>query len=289
MLNGGPGADTFNIQGTPFTGTAVVVNGGSGPDTFNVQGESGALITINGGTASNVINYDARGQSIGTGAGAVAFNGRPVVLYANIGTLNLNNAAGVETIAGPDTADRSTAFAGLSAQERFVQALYLDELGRAGAKAELDGWVGVLNGSGGSQTTVAGDILHSQEARDHLVKSWYVTFLGRQADGTEELGFVNQLVQGGTEEQVLSEILGSADFYNRAQTLGGGNGLQTGHSGPEYQYLGRGDGSGGGHQHGQIPWVILGGHKYRLVTGHTGLRTKHIHSLRPASAGQHVE
>jgi len=219
VLNGGPGADTFNIQGTPFTGTAVVVNGGSGPDTFNVQGESGALITINGGTASNVINYDARGQSIGTGAGAVAFNGRPVVLYANIGTLNLNNAAGVETIAGPDTADRSTAFAGLSAQERFVQALYLDELGRAGAKAELDGWVGVLNGSGGSQTTVAGDILHSQEARDHLVKSWYVTFLGRQADGTEELGFVNQLVQGGTEEQVLSEILGSPEFDDRAQTL----------------------------------------------------------------------
>jgi hypothetical protein len=141
------------------------------------------------------------------------------VLYTNITNLNLNNAAGVESITGPDTADRPTAFAGLSAQERFVQAIYLDELGRAGAKAELDGWVGVLNGPGGSQTIVAGDILRSQEARDHLVKRWYVTFLGRQADGAEEMGFVNQLLQGGTEEQGLSEILGSAEFDNRAQTL----------------------------------------------------------------------
>ena len=41
-------------------------------------------------------------------------------------------------------------FAGLTPQERFVQTLYLDALGRAGSKTELDSWVVTFNG-GSSQ------------------------------------------------------------------------------------------------------------------------------------------
>jgi hypothetical protein len=107
----------------------------------------------------------------------------------------------------------------LTPQERFVEVLYLDELGRTGSKAELDSWLPVLNGPGG-QRAVASSILHSAEARDHLVKGWYVTFLGRQANGTEELGFVNALLAGQTEEVVLGGILGSPEFFGHAQTLG---------------------------------------------------------------------
>jgi hypothetical protein len=47
-----------------------------------------------------------------------------------------------------------------------------------------------------------------------------VTYLGRQAQGGEEMGFVNQLQAGQSEEQVLSQILGSTEFFNHAQTLG---------------------------------------------------------------------
>src|SRR5207302_855887 len=50
-------------------------------------------------------------------------------------------------------------------------------------------------------------------------RSWYVAFLGRAADGIEEQGFVNLLLAGQTDEQVLSLILGSAEFYDRAQAL----------------------------------------------------------------------
>jgi Right handed beta helix region len=219
-VNGGSGSTVYNVQAAAdSTVTIVATPLPSSQTTFNVQAAAGALVTINGGAAPNVLNFDAQGHSIGVGAGIIDLNGRPTVVYTFITTLNLNNAAGVESIAGPDTADRPTAFTGLDAQERFVQALYLDELGRAGVKAELDGWVSVLNGPGGSQTVVAGDILRSQEARDHLVKSWYFTFLGRQANGTEEMGFVNELLQGQKEEQVLSQILGSSEFDGRAQTL----------------------------------------------------------------------
>jgi hypothetical protein len=107
----------------------------------------------------------------------------------------------------------------LTPQERFVEAVYLDELGRTGSKAELDGWLPVLNGPGG-QRAVVSSILHSAEARDHLVRGWYVTFLGRQANGGEEMGSVNALLAGQTEEMVLSRILGSQEFFTHAQTLG---------------------------------------------------------------------
>jgi hypothetical protein len=113
----------------------------------------------------------------------------------------------------------AAAFAGLSAQERFVQALYLDQLGRAGMQSELDAWLPVLAGPGAQQAVVAG-IAGSFEAQDHLVKNWYQTYLGRPANGTEELGWVSLLQAGQSEEQVLGQFLGSTEFYNRAQTMG---------------------------------------------------------------------
>ena len=67
---------------------------------------------------------------------------------------------------------------------------------------------------------VAGDIQNSVEAGDRLVKSWYQTYLGRTADGAEEMGWVSKLQAGQTQEQVLSQILGSTEFYARAQTMG---------------------------------------------------------------------
>jgi uncharacterized protein DUF4214 len=146
-----------------------------------------------------------------------------VVGFSDTSATHVNNAAAANTIAGPDTADRSSAFTGLNAQERLVQALYLDDLGRAGSKAEVDGWVDfLLNQPGGSQQAVAAGIAGSPEGQDHLVKSWYIAFLGRQAQGGEEQGWVSLLQSGQSEEQVLSQILGHPghEFYNRAQTLG---------------------------------------------------------------------
>jgi hypothetical protein len=87
--------------------------------------------------------------------------------------------------------------------------------------AELDSWVnGVLKAPGSSQQAVAAGIAGSLEARDHLVKTWYIAFLDRQAQGGEEQGWVNMLAAGQSEEQVLSQILGSAEFYQRAQSMG---------------------------------------------------------------------
>jgi hypothetical protein len=203
--NGQGAGDSMTVKyanGEPLVTAGLFFNGGAAPDTLNIVAAGLPLRTVPGLiTAGDVAPETTR------------YTGPQAIFL---------NAAAVDAFAGPDIADRDAAFASLNPQERFVQALYLDELGRAGSKAELDAWTQVFT-SGGTQiqdqATIASDIQQSVEARDHLVKSWYLAFLGRAAQGGEEQGWVNLLLQGQSEEQVLSGILGSPEFYGRAQTL----------------------------------------------------------------------
>jgi hypothetical protein len=226
---GQPGYITYTLNGAAPVAlhgvTSFTFDSGAGNDTVTVSLANGAplpangAITFDGGTGSNTLSLDAAGLLVGVVPGRFSAAGL-AVNFTNTAATHINNAAAVNASAGPDTADRTTALAGLGAPERFVQALYLDDLGRAGSKAELDGWVnGVLNQPGGSQQAVAAGIAGSREAQDHQVKGWYVAYLGRQAQNGEEQGWVNALQSGQSEEQVLAGIVGSAEFYNRAQTL----------------------------------------------------------------------
>jgi hypothetical protein len=108
----------------------------------------------------------------------------------------------------------------MSASEVAVQVLYLNAVGRAGTRAELDGWGSNLapNATALSPAVVAG-IEGSPGPRDRLVQGWYQTFLGRPANGVEEQGFVSLLLNGASEEQVLSILLGSQEFFDHAQAL----------------------------------------------------------------------
>src|SRR5262249_43087750 len=145
---------------------------------------------------ADLFTFDAADLAVRTQPGTYTANGRSAVLYSNVKTIFLNNAAGVDTFYGPNTADR-TLLAGLSAQERFVEVLYLTVLGGPGAQSELDGWVDVLNGPGGQQA-VANGIERSLEGRTRLVDTWYLTYLGRPAQNGEELGWVNLLLGSAT-------------------------------------------------------------------------------------------
>jgi|GEM_PF-3499000 len=221
----GTGSSTFAIQTGGLTGANTFQSNGKN-DTFVVNaGPSIGYTALNlaGGAGTSSLIYNANGGSVATLPGSLAFGGAVILTYSNIEAINLNNTAAVNAQAGPDTADRATAFAGLSAQERFVQALYLDILGRAGSKAELDGHAALFNTPGLSQTqaqaAIAQSLENSQEGLDRIVKSWYLTYLGRAAQSGEEMIWVNKLQSGFTEEQVLSSILGTSEFYARAQTL----------------------------------------------------------------------
>src|SRR5262249_50798224 len=141
------------------------------------------------------------------------------IAFTNVEVTNINDAGAVGAIAAPNTAARATAFAGLSPQEHYVQTLYLDILGRPGSVTELDKfWVPLLSAPGGAQAVVTG-MRRSLEGRDHLVQTWYMTYLGRHALGGEESGLVIALLKGASESTVLSGILGSAEFLAHAHQL----------------------------------------------------------------------
>ena len=205
----------------PINSLTINAAGPAG-QTITVGALPGGAVTLVNGAGVGVLDFNAGDQAVGTITGTLTVAGRVALQYGGVVQINLDNAAAVGAVAGPNTTDRDTAFTGLTAQERFVQALYLDELGRAGTKAELDVWVALFNGAGvtqqQAQATIAFDIEHSMEARDNLVRSWYVAFLGRDAVGGEEQSWVAAL-QGQTEEQVLSQFLATPEFYNHAQTL----------------------------------------------------------------------
>jgi hypothetical protein len=201
----------------------VNVKAGDQADVFNVTASPTTAFFLDGGppstTPGDALNLDAGGSAVTVGSGTYTVQGDKPVTIINIETVHMSNAAAIGGFAGPDTADRNQLM-GLTPTQRFVQVLYLDALGRPGSMAELNSWVSVYNSSGANaQNVVITSIERSSEARDHLVKSWYKAFLGRSAAAGEEMGWVNMLLGGSTEETVLANILGTQEFFNRAQTL----------------------------------------------------------------------
>lgn len=105
--------------------------------------------------------------------------------------------------------------------EILVQNLYERLLDRAAADSEVQIWVNIFNTQGIS--AVVSGIALSGEARTNLVINWYEQFLGRTATPAEVQPWVQQLQNGTSEIQVLSSILGSAEFQARADLLIGGS------------------------------------------------------------------
>ena len=98
----------------------------------------------------------------------------------------------------------------------FVFGLYTEVLHRTSAVSEggeLAGWIAALD-NGTPRTAVAGAFLTSLEYRaNRIVQPDYMTFLLRPADDGGVAAWVNALNAGATDQQVLSQIFGSAEGY----------------------------------------------------------------------------
>jgi hypothetical protein len=68
---------------------------------------------------------------------------------------------------------------------------------------------------------VAGAVERSAEARQRLVDSWFVQYLGHVSVNGQDQYFIDQLLAGATQEQVLSQLLGSAEYYQDAPQVPG--------------------------------------------------------------------
>jgi Domain of unknown function (DUF4214) len=92
----------------------------------------------------------------------------------------------------------------------FLTALYPDFLGRPISPSERSADDTALSG-GESRTALAGSIAGSQEFDQHLVAGWYPEFLHRPAD-PGSVFYVNELQANVRNEQVIAQIVGSAEY-----------------------------------------------------------------------------
>lgn len=199
-------ASTFDSR--PFI-TGVVFNDLNNNGKYDV-GESlgGVTVTIPG--VGTTTSFDSGGYSLHVSPGTytvTASGGNlvtPVTQTITIGTSNyrLNFTPNYDGL---------------------VQKLYQTDLGRAATPGDVSYWSQMARSYGPAAVTVA--VGHSTEAESRLVNSWYQAYLGRSAyDGQGRFGgqyWVNLLQQGRSEEQVLSMILGSPEYFNHSAQVAG--------------------------------------------------------------------
>ena len=221
--------DTLKIVGSFVLSTMSTLTStfaGTGPAQFGHILVSGGNTTY--GNATLAVNYSGFTPAAGDNFDIVSNSGSSLLQFANAPDSTVVNFSGVAyqaTYSGGAGAKDfvlSLSLSILTPNQRFVEALYLDDLGRPGnlnSPVDAGSWVNLLDQGTATTAAVAAGIVQSPEARDRLVKGWYQTYLGRSPTGGEELDWVSLLLQGQTEEQVLSQILASDEFFADAQNL----------------------------------------------------------------------
>lgn len=186
--------------------TGVVFRDANGNGKYDVgEGLGGVTITVAG--VGTVTTFDSGGYSF----------------QLNPGTYTVTASGGAllgpqtQTVTLGSTNARLNVIASMydPRNDDLIRKLYVSALGRAASDAEVRLWQPVAGGSNG-HAVVADAIERSTEGRTRLVKGWYTTYLGRSAANGEEQGWVRALVSGVTEEQILSGILGSQEYFQRA-------------------------------------------------------------------------
>jgi photosystem II stability/assembly factor-like uncharacterized protein len=99
-------------------------------------------------------------------------------------------------------------------------------LGRSAADPKFPDWVSegvtnIIQQYSGALHATATALTGSPEYRARLIQSYYRTYLNRSAGPQEVAGWEAVFRSGARDEQVLAAILGSPEFFNRAQTLFG--------------------------------------------------------------------
>jgi hypothetical protein len=96
----------------------------------------------------------------------------------------------------------------------WLRRLYLDVLGRDGdPHNELSSWLSLLE-SGQTHSTVAAQILSSNEPYTNLVAQLYNGLLGRAPDAPGAAFMLSDLQANGQSARVVADIIGSSEYFN---------------------------------------------------------------------------
>jgi hypothetical protein len=118
--------------------------------------------------------------------------------------------------------DTSTPVAGVGpSNDRFINQLYTDLLGRAADAAALSTFNALL-GSGGTRNDVAAAVLTSAEYRQKLLADFYSTFLHRPVSAAEVSFWMPAFGAGMTDEQIEAQITASPEYFAFAGSTNAG-------------------------------------------------------------------
>lgn len=144
--------------------------------------------------------------------------GDQVDLPANSQPAGITNGPHSIWVTLPGTSQIGVVSVGLSPDLAFIQSLYVNALGRLGnVEVELPLWLPTLARAGREAVALA--INSSEEAVRRTVRDWYGTYLRRPPVNGEETPWVDALLRGASEEEVLAGILSSDEFLGRARLL----------------------------------------------------------------------
>jgi hypothetical protein len=109
--------------------------------------------------------------------------------------------------------DTSTPVAGVGpSNDRWINQLYIDLLGRSADAAALTTLNGLLTG-GATRASVASVVLTSAEYRQRLLTDFYSTFLHRPISAAEVSFWGPAFASGMTDEQIEAQILASPEYF----------------------------------------------------------------------------
>ncbi|HXH92896.1 MAG TPA: M57 family metalloprotease, partial [Thermoanaerobaculia bacterium] len=112
-----------------------------------------------------------------------------------------------------NTGDTSTPVNGSGpSNDRWVNQIFIDLLGRTADAASLSGFSTLLGG-GTPRTTVALTVLTSTEYRNRLMTSFYATFLHRTPSAAELSFWLPAFAANLSDEQIEAQLVSSPEYF----------------------------------------------------------------------------
>jgi hypothetical protein len=262
-------ASTSSAGALEFSTAAYTVNENAGTATITVTrtGGSAGAVTVHyatsDGTAHAGTDYQSASGTLTFNAGDTAKSFTVPIIDRGDSShttrtvnLSLTSPSGGATLGSPVSAVLTIQENDLTHDERFVQGLYNDFLGRSAPVAELDGWVAALGSLG--RSGVASALASSTEGLSRVVNSIYVRYLNRNADPGGLASWVGAMQHGLTQEQVSGILLASPEFAARANALVGGTNPDANFVQALYQLL-LGRTAATVEVQGWLPWLAANG------------------------------